>query len=291
MLDMGFIHDIKRIIKLLPKKRQTLMFSATFSEDIRRLAKGLVHEPVEISVTPRNSTAEAIKHWICPVDKTKKTALLTHLINKGEWQQVLVFSRTKHGANRIATSLEKKNISATAIHGNKSQGARTRALADFKAGKVRVLVATDIAARGIDIDQLPHVINFDLPSVPEDYVHRIGRTGRAGRGGEAISLVSADEAKQLFDIERLIQKQLERELVDDFVPSHDLPKSRELLPAKSKRPKKPNKSDSQGKRNNNNGSQGHGAKNNEGRREDQKKPNKAKKRVFWNNKPNRKPKV
>ena len=267
------------------------MFSATFSEDIRRLAKGLVHEPVEISVTPRNSTVEAIKHWICPVDKTKKTALLTHLINKGEWQQVLVFSRTKHGANRIATSLEKKNISATAIHGNKSQGARTRALADFKAGKVRVLVATDIAARGIDIDQLPHVINFDLPSVPEDYVHRIGRTGRAGRGGEAISLVSADEAKQLFDIERLIQKQLERELVDDFVPIHDIPKSRELMPAKSKRPKKPNKSDSQGKRNNNNGSQSHGTKNNDGRKDDQKKPNKAKKRVFWNNKPNRKPKV
>ncbi len=252
MLDMGFIHDIKRIIKLLPKKRQTLMFSATFSEDIRRLAKGLVHEPAEISVTPRNSTVEAIKHWICPVDKSSKTALLTHLINKGEWQQVLVFSRTKHGANRIATNLEKKNISATAIHGNKSQGARTRALADFKAGKVRVLVATDIAARGIDIDQLPHVINFDLPSVPEDYVHRIGRTGRAGRGGEAISLVSADEAKQLFDIERLIQKELERELIDDFVPKHDLPKSRELLPVRSKKPKKLNNQKPQGRNRNRN---------------------------------------
>jgi ATP-dependent RNA helicase RhlE len=215
------------------------------------------------------------------------------LINKGEWQQVLVFSRTKHGANRIATNLEKKNISATAIHGNKSQGARTRALADFKAGKVRVLVATDIAARGIDIDQLPHVINFDLPSVPEDYVHRIGRTGRAGRGGEAISLVSADEAKQLFDIERLIQKELERELIDDFAPNHDLPKSRALLPAKSKRPKKPNKQESQGRNRNRNRSKNNSlsnaAKTNEGQSNEREKPKKAKKRIFWNKKPNKKP--
>lgn len=284
MLDMGFIHDIKRIIKLLPKKRQTLMFSATFSEDIRRLAKGLVNDPIEISVTPRNTTVEAIKHWICPVDKTKKTALLIHLINKGDWQQVLVFSRTKHGANRIAASLEKKDISATAIHGNKSQGARTRALADFKAGKVRILVATDIAARGIDIDQLPHVVNFDLPSVPEDYVHRIGRTGRAGRGGEAISLVCADEAKQLFDIERLIQKQLERELVEDFWPNHDLPQSRDLIPVKPKKPKKTNKSQS-GQRNSNNAS----SKSDD--QSDKKTSNKSKKRVFWNKKPNRKPKI
>lgn len=284
MLDMGFIHDIKRIIKLLPKKRQTLMFSATFSEDIRRLAKGLVNDPIEISVTPRNTTVEAIKHWICPVDKTKKTALLIHLINKGDWQQVLVFSRTKHGANRIAASLEKKDISATAIHGNKSQGARTRALADFKAGKVRILVATDIAARGIDIDQLPHVVNFDLPSVPEDYVHRIGRTGRAGRGGEAISLVCADEAKQLFDIERLIQKQLERELVEDFWPNHDLPQSRDLILVKPKKPKKTSKSQS-GQRNSNNAS----SKSDD--QSDKKTSNKSKKRVFWNKKPNRKPKI
>ncbi len=284
MLDMGFIHDIKRIIKLLPKKRQTLMFSATFSEDIRRLAKGLVNDPIEISVTHRNTTVEAIKHWICPVDKTKKTALLIHLINKGDWQQVLVFSRTKHGANRIAASLEKKDISATAIHGNKSQGARTRALADFKAGKVRILVATDIAARGIDIDQLPHVVNFDLPSVPEDYVHRIGRTGRAGRGGEAISLVCADEAKQLFDIERLIQKQLERELVEDFWPNHDLPQSRDLILVKPKKPKKTSKSQS-GQRNSNNAS----SKSDD--QSDKKTSNKSKKRVFWNKKPNRKPKI
>lgn len=289
MLDMGFIHDIKRIIKLLPKKRQTLMFSATFSEDIRKLAKGLVHNPTEISVTPRNSTVEAIKHWICPVDKSRKTALLTHLIDKGDWQQVLVFSRTKHGANRIATNLEKKKITATAIHGNKSQGARTRALADFKAGKVRVLVATDIAARGIDIDQLPHVINFDLPNVPEDYVHRIGRTGRAGRGGEAISLVSADEAKQLFDIERLIQKHLERELVEDYWPSHDVPNSPELRPNKSKRPKKPKASQPQQKTNSNKSAPRHSPKK-ESRSDDQTKPNKPRKRNFWNKKPSRKPK-
>jgi len=291
MLDMGFIHDIKRIIKLLPKKRQTLMFSATFSEDIRKLAKGLVYQPVEISVTPRNSTVEAIKHWIYPVDKSKKTALLTRLINKGEWQQVLVFSRTKHGANRIAKSLEKKGINATAIHGNKSQGARTRALADFKAGKVRVLVATDIAARGIDIDQLPHVINFDLPSVPEDYIHRIGRTGRAGRSGEAISLVSADEAKQLFDIERLIQKHLERELVEDFWPNHDVPKSPELLPLKSKRLKKPNKPQTQEKSSFKKRAPGRSPHKNERRRDDQKKTKKPKKRLFWDKKPNRKPKL
>ncbi len=283
MLDMGFIHDIKRIIKLLPAKRQTLMFSATFSEEIRKLAKSLVHNPVEISVTPRNTTVEAIKHWICPVDKSRKTALLTHLINKGDWQQVLVFSRTKHGANRIATSLEKKNITTTAIHGNKSQGARTRALADFKAGKVRVLVATDIAARGIDIDQLPHVINFDLPNVPEDYVHRIGRTGRAGRLGEAISLVSADEAKQLFDIERLIQQHLERELIEDFWPSHDVPNSPELRPVKAKRSKKPNKS---------HGQQNSGIKKGApGRRGEHQRPKNPKRRVFSSKKPNRKTKA
>jgi len=278
MLDMGFIHDIKRIIKLLPKKRQTLMFSATFSQEIRQLAKGLVYKPVEISVTPGNSTVEAISHWICPVDKSRKTALLIHLINKGDWQQVLVFSRTKHGANRIATSLEKKEITTTAIHGNKSQGARTRALADFKAGKVRVLVATDIAARGIDIDQLPHVVNFDLPNVPEDYIHRIGRTGRAGRRGEAISLVSADEANQLFDIECLIQKHLERELIEDFWPSHDVPNSPALRPLKAKKPKKLKKHNDSS----------HNKP--EGRRGEQTRSRKPKRNVFSAKKPNRKPK-
>ena len=281
MLDMGFIHDIKRIIKLLPKKRQTLMFSATFSEDIRRLAKGLVYQPIEISVTPRNTTVEAIKHWICPVDKSSKTALLIYLINKGEWQQVLVFSRTKHGANRIAKNLDKKGINATAIHGNKSQGARTRALGEFKAGKVRVLVATDIAARGIDIDQLPHVVNFDLPSVPEDYVHRIGRTGRAGRGGEAISLVSADESKQLFDIERLIQKHLNRELMEDFVPKHDVPKSLELQPLKSRRAKKTNNTKNHKKNSVKKNSSNFYSKNDKRRRADKKKLNKSKKKFSW----------
>ena len=240
MLDMGFIHDIKRILKILPPKKQTLMFSATFSNDIRQLAKSLVSSPVEISVNPRNSTVKAVKQWIHPVDKSKKQALLTHLIQEHGWYQVLVFSRTKHGANRIATQLEKKKISATAIHGNKSQGARTRALADFKNAKVNVLVATDIAARGIDIDQLPHVVNFDLPHVPEDYVHRVGRTGRAGSKGEAISLVSADEAKQLFDIERLIQNKLDRVMVEGFVPDHNLPElGKKLLPPKNKKTKKP----------------------------------------------------
>ncbi len=239
MLDMGFIHDIKRILKILPTKRQTLMFSATFSDDIRKLAKSLVNNPVEISVTPRNSTVKAVKQWIHPVDKSRKQALLTQLIKDHGWYQVLVFSRTKHGANRIATQLGKKGITAVAIHGNKSQGARTRALADFKAGKVNVLVATDIAARGIDISELPHVVNFDLPHVPEDYVHRIGRTGRAGSKGEAVSLVSADEAKQLFDIERLTQKKLDRIMVDDFVPDHNVPESaKKLLPPKKKKPKK-----------------------------------------------------
>ncbi|RUA07188.1 MAG: ATP-dependent RNA helicase RhlE, partial [Gammaproteobacteria bacterium] len=239
MLDMGFIHDIKRILKVLPANRQTLMFSATFSDDIRKLAKTLVNNPVEISVTPRNTTVKSVKQWIHPVDKSKKQALLTHLIQEHSWYQVLVFSRTKHGANRIATQLGKRGITAAAIHGNKSQGARTRALADFKAGKVNVLVATDIAARGIDIVELPHVVNFDLPNVPEDYVHRIGRTGRAGSKGEAISLVSADEAKQLFDIERLTQKKLERIMVDDFIPNHDVPETgKKLLPPKNKKPKK-----------------------------------------------------
>ncbi|SMM98372.1 ATP-dependent RNA helicase RhlE [uncultured Candidatus Thioglobus sp.] len=239
MLDMGFIHDIKRILKILPPKRQTLMFSATFSDEIRKLAKTLVANPVEISVTPRNTTVKAVKQWIHPVDKSKKQGLLTHLIKEHSWYQVLVFSRTKHGANRIATQLGKRGITAVAIHGNKSQGARTRALADFKNGKVNVLVATDIAARGIDIVELPHVVNFDLPNVPEDYVHRIGRTGRAGSKGEAISLVSADEAKQLFDIERLTQKKLERIMVDDFIPDHNLPETgKNLLPPKNKKPKK-----------------------------------------------------
>ena len=240
MLDMGFIHDIRKIIAALPRQRQNLLFSATFSDDIRKLAKGLVNDPIEISVTPRNAATPTVEQWIHPVDKKQKSALLTQLIRDNDWQQVLVFSRTKHGANRLARYLDEKGIRAAAIHGNKSQGARTKALADFKRGKVKVLVATDIAARGLDIEQLPQVVNFDLPNVPEDYVHRIGRTGRAGATGHAVSLVSADEFKQLSDIERLTKKLLDRKLVDGFEPVHDLPESRlDHRPVKSNKPKRP----------------------------------------------------
>ena len=225
MLDMGFIHDIRKILSYLPSKRQNLLFSATFSNEIRKLAKTMVNDPIEVSVTPRNTTAETIKQWIVPVDKKRKPELLATLIHKHNWEQVLVFSRTKHGADRLVKQLDKQQITSVAIHGNKSQNARTRALASFKKSGVRALVATDIAARGLDINQLPQVVNFDLPNVPEDYVHRIGRTGRAGKAGQAVSLVSADEIKQLRDIERLIGKALERRLEDDFEPDHDLPAS------------------------------------------------------------------
>ena len=251
MLDMGFINDIRKILALLPKKRQNLMFSATFSDDIRKLAKSIVNNPVEISVSPENTTAKTVEQWINPVDKAKKSELLIHLIKENQWEQVLVFSRTKHGANKLTKQLIASKITAAAIHGNKSQGARTKALADFKKGAVRVLVATDIAARGLDIDQLPQVVNFDLPNVPEDYVHRIGRTGRAGASGHAVSLVSADEFKQLVDIERLIQQLLERKVIDGFKPVNDLPESRlnQRVP-KAKTPNSPNK-----RRNNNRNNQ------------------------------------
>ncbi len=247
MLDMGFIHDIRRIISLLPKKRQNLMFSATFSNDIRKLARGLVNDPVEISVSPRNSTAPLVEQCVHPADKKQKPALLARLIKTNDWQQVLVFTRTKHGANRLTRYLEGQHIKAMAIHGNKSQGARTKALAEFKNRSIQVLVATDIAARGLDIDQLPQVVNFDLPNVAEDYVHRIGRTGRAGASGQAISLVSADEHKQLCAIERLTNKLLTREFIDDFIPVHDLPEShltnRPVRPYKPKKPKPKNIND------------------------------------------------
>ncbi len=225
MLDMGFIRDIKKIISLLPPRRQNLMFSATFSNEIRALAKGLVNNPVEISVSPPNTTVESVEHWIYPVDKSRKSALLAHLIEDYRWHQVLVFSRTKHGANRLTRYLEGHGIKAAAIHGNKSQGARTRALADFKSNTIQVLVATDIAARGLDIDQLPQVVNFDLPNVPEDYVHRIGRTGRAGASGKAVSLVCDEEVKQLSDIERVIRAALPRRAVAGFEPARELPPS------------------------------------------------------------------
>ena len=249
MLDMGFIHDIKKILAVLPKNRQNLLFSATFSNDIRQLAKGLVNNPIEISVTPRNAAAPSVEQKIYPVDKSQKAKLLTKLIKDNDWQQVLVFSRTKHGANRLTKQLIGCGVSAAAIHGNKSQGARTKALAEFKAGEIRILVATDIAARGIDIDQLPQVVNFDLPNVPEDYVHRIGRTGRAGSTGHAVSLVSADEFKQLSDIERLTGKLLEREIAEGFEPTSKLPESRlNTKPFKEKKPKTPNATQRDGQR-------------------------------------------
>lgn len=238
MLDMGFIHDIKRIIKILPKQRQNLLFSATFSDDIRALAKGLIHNPVEISVSPKNTTAKTVDQLIYPVDKKRKSELLKHLIKHNNWHQVLVFTRTKHGANKLVKQLIAADIPAAAIHGNKSQGARTRALAEFKANEIQVLVATDIAARGIDIDLLPHVVNFDLPNVSEDYVHRIGRTGRAGSSGQAVSLVSADELDDLKGIERLTQQVLKREIVDGFYPDHMLPETKLDTRPIRKRPKK-----------------------------------------------------
>ncbi|MDB5774714.1 MAG: rhlE2 [Herbaspirillum sp.] len=218
MLDMGFIRDIRKVLAALPKKRQNLLFSATFSDEIKALADGLLNAPAMIEVARRNSTVEIIAQKIHPVDRDKKHPLLAHLIKTNSWSQVLVFTRTKHGANKLVEQLEKDGISGMAIHGNKSQSARTRALSEFKDGSLQVLVATDIAARGIDIDMLPHVVNYDLPNVPEDYVHRIGRTGRAGATGEAISLVCVDEKDMLRDIEKLIKRELPREIVAGFEP-------------------------------------------------------------------------
>jgi len=218
MLDMGFVHDLKRILKVMPAERQNLLFSATFNKEIKKLAQSYLTNPKIVEATPENSTVEMIKQKIYRVDKTDKANLVIKLIGEGEWQQVLIFTRTKHGANRLAKKLEKKDISAAAIHGNKSQGARTKALAGFKSGAIRVLVATDIAARGLDIPLLPHVINFDLPNVPENYVHRIGRTGRAGASGEAISLVAADEVGLVRGIERLVGETLPSEVVEGYEP-------------------------------------------------------------------------
>ncbi|QYZ65680.1 MAG: hypothetical protein OI74_02335 [Gammaproteobacteria bacterium (ex Lamellibrachia satsuma)] len=218
MLDMGFIHDIRKVLALLPNRRQNLLFSATFSGEIKTLADSLLNSPTLIEVARRNTAAETVAQIVYPVDKKRKRELLSYLIGSRNWRQVLVFTRTKHGANRLAQQLEKDGLSAAAIHGNKSQGARTRALAGFKAGDVRVLVATDIAARGLDIDQLPHVVNFELPNVSEDYVHRIGRTGRAGNEGEAASLVCIDEHKLLKDIERLLKRSIPQEVLPGYEP-------------------------------------------------------------------------
>ncbi|MGO3182595.1 MAG: DEAD/DEAH box helicase [Aequorivita sp.] len=222
MLDMGFLRDIKKVLSLLPSKRQNLLFSATFSKEIKKLANEFLHHPVLVEATPENTTVEKIDQTVYRVDKALKTDLIIKLISEGDWQQVLVFTRTKHGANRLSEKLEKAKITSAAIHGNKSQGARTRALSGFKEGKVRVLVATDIAARGLDIPLLPHVVNYELPNISEDYVHRIGRTGRAGASGEALSLVSLDEVGYLKDIEKLIGERLQPKILPDFQPTETM---------------------------------------------------------------------
>jgi ATP-dependent RNA helicase RhlE len=247
MLDMGFIHDIKRIISLLPKRRQNLMFSATFSDDIRKLAKGLVRNPIEISVTPRNATAPTVTQSVYTVDKKQKAAVLTRLIHDNSWSQALVFTKTKHGANKLTKHLEAEGIVAAAIHGNKSQGARTKALAGFKAGEIRILVATDIAARGLDIEQLPQVVNFDLPNVAEDYVHRIGRTGRAGQTGISVSFACEDDAFLLEPIEKLLDMKLpctmpdEALLVDVSAPARKRPPAKKAAPKKESSKKEASK--------------------------------------------------
>lgn len=222
MLDMGFARDINKILALLPKRRQNLLFSATFSKEIKKLAGSFLYNPVMVEAAPENTTAEKVDQLIYKTNKSSKTALVIKLISEGDWQQVLIFTRTKHGANRLAQKLDKAKITSAAIHGNKSQGARTKALANFKSGKVRVLVATDIAARGLDIPLLPHVINYELPNIPEDYVHRIGRTGRAGASGQAISIVSVDEFEYVQGIEKLLGERLNQETLEGFEVTENL---------------------------------------------------------------------
>ena len=223
MLDMGFIRDIQKILALLPTKRQTLLFSATFTDEIKQLASKFLRDPATVQITPQNTAAELVRQIVHPVDRERKRALLSHLITSRKLEQVLVFTRTKHGANRLSEQLDKDGISSMAIHGNKSQPQRIKALEDFKKGAVRVLVATDIAARGLDIDMLPHVVNFELPQVPEDYIHRIGRTGRAGSEGEALSLVCVDEKQLLKDIEKLLRKELPKDVVAGYAPDPSIP--------------------------------------------------------------------
>ncbi len=261
MLDMGFIRDIRKILASLPAQshRQNLMFSATFSGEIRKLADGLLDSPVVIEVARRNTAAESVDQVVHMVDRDRKRELLSHMIGSQNWKQVLVFTRTKHGANRLAQQLERDGLPAAAIHGNKSQGARTRALADFKKGQVRVLVATDIAARGLDISQLPHVVNFELPNVPEDYVHRIGRTGRAGNEGEAVSLVCVDEHKLLRDIERLIKREIPRIALSGYEPDPSI----RAEPIQKRRAPQRN---GRGNNGSNAGRRGNGANNGRGKR-------------------------
>ena len=276
MLDMGFLPDIKRIISRLPARRQNLMFSATFSGEIRRLARSITNTPLEIDAAPRNVMVDTVTHKVHPVDKSQKSALLSHLIQTQNWFQALVFNRTKHGVDKLVKRLARDNIPAGALHGNKTQAQRTRTMNDFKKNKIRILVATDIAARGLDIDQLSHVVNFDLPHVPEDYIHRIGRTGRAGASGQAISLVSTDEHELLRDIERLIKRKIQRETVTDFKPvdpgAEFVPADRENRPPRRTRNNGQNSSRKhQGQRSNhkrdkrgaNDRQQGHNIRNNQ----------------------------
>ncbi len=262
MLDMGFIHDIRKVLALLPKNRQNLLFSATFSNEIKRLAGGLLNEPELIEVTRRNTATELVDQVVHFVDKTRKRELLSFLIGSQNWQQVLVFTRTKHGANRLVQQLEQDGLTAAAIHGNKSQGARTRALANFKQGNIRILVATDIAARGLDIDQLPHVVNYELPNVAEDYVHRIGRTGRAGNEGEAVSLVCIDEHKLLRDIERLIKRDIPKVAIEGYSPDPTI----KAEPIQNGR--NGNARQSRGKRPNQNSANGNRSKQSSGRKQE-----------------------
>jgi ATP-dependent RNA helicase RhlE len=263
MLDMGFLRDIKKVLALVPEKRQTLLFSATFSKEIKTLANGFLKNPVLVEATPENTTAEKVNQKIYHVDKVKKRAIIIKMIKDGDWQQVLVFTRTKHGANKLCEKMVSAGITAAAIHGNKTQGARTKALAGFKAGSIRVLVATDIAARGIDIPLLPHVVNFELPNVPEDYVHRIGRTGRAGANGIAMSLVSHDEAAYLRDIEKLLKQKLPTGVIEGFEQGEAPAEDPNAKKPQNHSPRKPrnksgggnwggNKSNNSGNRNNNN---------------------------------------
>jgi ATP-dependent RNA helicase RhlE len=235
MLDMGFINDIRRVIRLLPPRRQNMMFSATYSDDIRQLAQGLLHDPVQVEVARRNAAVESVEQHAYAIPKDQKRALLSHLIKDGDWSQVLIFTRTKHGANRLTKQLEDDGIEAVAIHGNKSQAARTKALADFKACKVRALVATEVASRGLDIKELPHVVNYELPNVPEDYVHRIGRTGRAGATGVAVSLVASDEAGLLRDIEKVLGKRIAHMPVPKFAAAPP-PQPERWQPQQDRRP-------------------------------------------------------
>ena len=277
MLDMGFIHDIKKLMAMMPKKKQTLLFSATFSKEIKSLASGLLKDPVLVEVARENSTAGKISQVVYPVDKSRKRELLAQLIKTNDWKQVLVFTRTKHGANKVCKQLEEySGIKAAAIHGNKSQGARTKALADFKAGNVQVLVATDIAARGIDIDQLPHVVNFELPNVPEDYVHRIGRTGRAGMKGEAVSLVCIDEHELLRAIERFTKSSIEKVDIEAFRPDPSI----EAEPIQNGRGGGQKRGG--GQRNGNRNASGNGSRSNSRNNSRNKKPSKDKPE---NNKP------